>query len=179
MRILAIDPSSTLLGYSILESIDDKKLHVIDMATVDCEQLYREHKRIIGKQFSKLYTKLDALFYHISKITADNAIDIIVAESAFAHVFISSFAALTQVLFTLERVSHVTLNRPIIRYAPKEVKKAISGDGTAGKQSVQDAVLENSYISFDESIADKVSTATEHAFDSIAVGYTYVASQKK
>ncbi len=123
MIILGIDPGSRFCGYGLLE-IEGRR---IIGAGCDVVNLIKE---------KDLPTRLDMLYTALDKVLAEYKPEVAAVESMFFHKHIRS-------VFTLGHARGVillTLARhgvQIFEYTPREVTKAVVGNGNASKQQVR------------------------------------------
>lgn len=124
MRILGIDPGSVLLGYGAIESRGNS-LQLIEYGVVKAKLIEEEY-----------YKRLNEIFLHVGKIIDRVKPEVMSFETMFYHKNAQSLIKLAQaraaaILAAVER------KLEIIEYTPREVKKSVSGKGTASKQQVQ------------------------------------------
>ena len=123
MIIIGIDPGSRFCGYGLLEL---KERRIIS-AGCDVINLLK------GKDLPQ---RLELLYNAINSILKEYKPDIAVVESIFYHKQIRS-------VFTLGQARGVILlalaqnDIPLVEYSPREVKKAVVGNGNASKQQVR------------------------------------------
>ncbi|HOR30127.1 MAG TPA: crossover junction endodeoxyribonuclease RuvC, partial [Candidatus Syntrophosphaera thermopropionivorans] len=123
MIIIGIDPGSRFCGYGLLE-INERRI-----LAAGCDVI----NLLKGKDLPQ---RLEILFDAINDILREYKPDIAVVESIFYHKQIRS-------VFTLGQARGVILlalaqnDIPIVEYSPREVKKAVVGNGNASKQQVR------------------------------------------
>ena len=123
MIIIGIDPGSRFCGYGLLE-IEGRKIIAAGCDVINV---------LKGKD---LLERLELLYNAINDILKECEPDIAVVESIFYHKQIRS-------VFTLGQARGVILlalaqkNIPLVEYSPREVKKAVVGNGNASKQQVR------------------------------------------
>ncbi|NLW19471.1 MAG: crossover junction endodeoxyribonuclease RuvC [Candidatus Cloacimonetes bacterium] len=123
MIILGIDPGSRYCGYGLLE-LDGRRISGAGCDVVDLTAQ------------KELPARLDLLFNAIDGVLEEFKPDVAVVESMFFHKHIRS-------VFTLGHARGVillTLARhgvPIVEYSPREVKKAVVGNGNASKEQMR------------------------------------------
>ncbi len=123
MILLGIDPGSRVCGYGLIEY--QKRV----ITAVGCDV-------IDVRKFTALPKRLSALFDSMEKIIDQHKPDAAVVESMFYHKNAKSVFTLGQA----RGVIFLSLGRheiPIFEYSPREVKKAIVGNGAASKQQVR------------------------------------------
>ncbi len=123
MLILGIDPGSRFCGYGLLEVTNDR------ITAAGCEVINLVHEKDLLK-------RLDMLFTQITTVIEEHKPDVAVVESMFFHKHIKS-------VFTLGHARGVILlalakhGIPLVEYSPREVKKAVVGNGNASKHQVR------------------------------------------
>ena len=122
-RILGIDPGSRHCGYGLLE-LQGRKIVAAgaDVINVDEKKPLPERLSIIYREISRIITEFEP------------------QAAAVESIF---FGKNIQSVFTLGHARGVILlalaekQIPIIEYSPREVKKAVVGNGNASKQQIR------------------------------------------
>ncbi len=120
--ILGIDPGTNLLGYGIL-GIQGKKQVMISLGVIELHK-YSSHAMKLKKIFERCLSIID--MYHPDEVAL---------EAPF-------FGKNVQSMLKLGRAQGVVMaaalyrDLPIFEYAPKRVKQAITGKGSASKEQV-------------------------------------------
>ena len=120
--ILGIDPGTTIMGYGIIH-IRDSKIELIQMGVLHLSKL------------SSHELKLKKIFERTLQLVDEYKPDELAVESPF-------FGKNVQSMLKLGRAQGVAMaaalyrNLPIFEYAPKKIKMAITGKGTASKEQV-------------------------------------------
>jgi crossover junction endodeoxyribonuclease RuvC len=121
--IIGIDPGSRFCGYGLLEVENNK----IIAAGCDVVDVSRE---------KDLLSRLRCLFDQLEKVILEYKPDVAVVESMFFQKHIRS-------IFILGHARGVILlaiakaGIPMLEYSPREIKKAVVGNGNASKQQVR------------------------------------------
>ncbi len=123
MIILGIDPGSKYCGYGILE-IEGKKIVAAG---------YDVHKIKSSLSFSE---KLYEIYSKVKKMSNEYKPDIAAVETIFYGKNIKSAFTLGHVRGAI-LVALAEKKIPIEEYSPREVKKAVVGNGNASKEQVQ------------------------------------------
>lgn len=124
MIILGIDPGSVLCGYGVIEK-EKSHIRLIEYGVIEAKKKYND----FNQRLSEIYSRICQV---IERTNPDAA--------AFESIF---FAKNPQSLIKLSHarasaiVSVVNHNIPIAEYSAREVKKAVTGRGAAGKEQVQ------------------------------------------
>lgn len=120
--ILGIDPGTTIMGYGIIH-IKDNKMELIQMGVLHLSKL-TSHE-----------IKLKKIFERTLQLVDEYLPDDVAIEAPF-------FGKNVQSMLKLGRAQGVAMsaalyrNIPIFEYAPKKIKMAITGRGTASKEQV-------------------------------------------
>ena len=120
--ILGIDPGTTIMGYGIIH-IKDNKMELIQMGVLHLSKL-KSHE-----------IKLKKIFERTLQLVDEYLPDNVAIEAPF-------FGKNVQSMLKLGRAQGVAMsaslyrNIPIFEYAPKKIKMAITGRGTASKEQV-------------------------------------------
>ena len=155
MIILGIDPGTTAIGYALLEAGNTPRLvhaSLIPVQSTDtCERLCEIHKGLgaIIKKWGPEMASVEKLFFAANTKTA-----ISVAEAR-------------GVILLTARLAGVS----VIEYAPREIKKALTGDGRADKLQIKKMVG----ITIPDAANLRVS---DDVFDAIAAALTCYFQQK-
>ncbi len=145
-RILGVDPGTNVLGYAVLE-VQRKNLRLVEMGVLNMQHL--------GEQQHKLRKILERLRQLIQTYRPQ--------EMAIEAPF---FGKNVQSMLKLGRAQGVAIATAIsegletTEYSPKEIKKAVTGNGNATKEQVA-AMLE-------QMIAQKVDAHMLDATDALA-----------
>lgn len=124
IRILGIDPGSRITGYGIVES-DGTTTRALDWGGLKTEG---EHS-----------DRLRQIFAGVGSIVATHQPDEIAIERVFVHKNADSALKLGQARSAALCATFGT-ELPIHEYAPREVKKALAGSGSADKSQVEHMV---------------------------------------
>jgi Holliday junction resolvasome RuvABC endonuclease subunit len=177
IRVFAIDPGLTNLGWSLLEyDLRTNTKTVLRYGTITGKSLLKTQKEAQA-HFEKRHLIVWELEPLLIEMFLDMAPEFIAVEEPFAHIYIQAYAALVIVVQAIRTASRKALGRDIYLIAPKEAKKAISNDGTANKDAVQDAINKNPSIIIKVCKQNTPEALTEHACDSIAVGVAFIQNQ--
>ncbi len=123
MLIIGIDPGSRYCGYGLLEVQGNTIL------AAGCDVI-----NIAGEK--ELPRRLDLLYTAVEGILSEYKPELAVVETMFFHKQIRS-------IFTLGHARGVILlaiarqGIPLLEYTPREVKKAVVGNGNASKQQIR------------------------------------------
>jgi crossover junction endodeoxyribonuclease RuvC len=125
IRILGIDPGSLFTGYGVIDSEGQSVKHVASGCI-----------HTAGGEFT---ARLRVIFSGVAGLVEEFSPLELVVEKAFVHKNADSALKLGQaraaaICATLEH------NLPVYEYTPREVKLALTGKGSAGKEQVQHMV---------------------------------------
>lgn len=153
MRILGIDPGTLITGYGIIDFENNEIKHVA--SGIIKINSYKEQ----AKRLQVIYAEINSL---IKKFKPDE----FALETAFYGKNVQStlkigYARGASMLVAIHN------DLPIKEYSPREIKKAVVGNGAASKNQVQFMMkkllsLKNNKIKFDET--DALAVAVCHAF---------------
>ena len=150
-RILGIDPGSRLTGYGLIDSDG-------------------QHARYVGSGCLKvsgdtLAGKLGLIFSELSELIGEFRPQHLAIESVFMHRNADSALKLGQARGAAICAA-VTRDVPVAEYAPREIKQAVVGKGSADKQQVQHMVrvLLNLDRTPQADAADALAVALCHSF---------------
>jgi crossover junction endodeoxyribonuclease RuvC len=119
---MGIDPGTNLLGYGLIKVVN-KKPEILVSGVLDM------------KKMTDPYLKLQKIFQRITQIIDEFHPDELAIESQF-------FGKNIQSMLKLGRAQGVAIaaalqrNIPIFEYAPRKIKLAITGTGTASKEQM-------------------------------------------
>jgi crossover junction endodeoxyribonuclease RuvC len=145
--IIGIDPGSRICGYGLLET---QKRSII---AAGCDA-------IDARSVIDLQGRLAHMFTAIEAVVEEYKPDAAAVESLFYHKNIRSVLTLGQargvILLALARQ-----NIPMVEYSPREVKKAVVGNGGATKQQVRYMI--------DQMFKLTASSKPDDAYDALAI----------
>lgn len=166
-NIIGIDPG-TNTGVSVLTI--DNDFNVLGLHTY-CLQL-----PLTTFEQSRLYSKLDYLYYSMFNIMLLHRPFAIGVELPFQHRFANAVIQLSQYLATIE-LAVMNTNPYVVnyRYAPKMVKRLIGATGNGDKLAIFKA------LSKKDEIKDLFNSRqrTEHEADATAIAYITLEDLKK
>lgn len=174
--VMSIDPGANL-GISISRvDVNNKQMVVVMSTTVyidkllrnlpEIEQLVFSRQTLIDKHVGRLLLAYMELFH----------VDHVIYESAYSSVSITAYTSLLMYGKLIDKVA--MQYDPFISVesvAPSAVKRCIGVKGNSGdKTLVRQAVLSHPDIAFDHAV--DIDGLSEHAFDSIAMGYYAIST---
>lgn len=154
MITLGIDPGTALLGYGLIEGVDEPR--VIEYGAIETSPNQEPHER------------LEEIFDALSAIMDAHRPDVVAVEQLF-------FARNVTTALAVGQARGVTLlaaakrKIPVYEYKPAEVKLAVAGHGGAEKRQVQEMVrmlLRLDHLPQPDDAADALAIALCHAFSS-------------
>jgi len=122
IKILGIDPGTTVLGYSVIE-IKGKNIQLLSLGVVHLN-------KCVGH-----YNKLKRIFEKITFIIETYLPNEVAVEAPF-------FGNNVQSMLKLGRAQGVVITAsmlkdiPVTEYSPRKIKQAITGNGSSSKQQV-------------------------------------------
>ena len=151
MIILGVDPGTIVTGYGVIES----RKGVLKM--IACGAINNTARQPMGIRLKKIYDSL-------IEVITDYKPDEFAIETAFYGKNAQSALKLGQAR-GVAMLAAVSNNLPLMEYSPREVKKAIVGNGTASKQQVQfmvTSILKLTKIPEKYDVADALAVAICH-----------------
>ena len=156
--IVGIDPGTVVLGYGVL-GIKDDKMYLIQFGVIKLAQ-WKDH-----------YVRLQKIYDRVSTIIEEFKPQQMALEAPF-------FGKNVQSMLKLGRAQGVCMAAALSRgvsveeYAPRKIKQAVTGKGTASKEQV--ASMLQTLLSFDEipdllDATDAVGVAVCHYFQQNAL----------
>lgn len=151
---LGIDPGTALLGYGLIQGVDEPRL--LEFGTVQTSPDQRPHER------------LETIFDSVTEIMAEFRPDVVAVEQLFFARNVTTALAVGQArgVALLAAAKHGV---QVFEYKPAEVKLAVAGHGRADKRQIQDMVrmlLRLDYLPQPDDAADALAIALCHAFSS-------------
>ncbi len=137
MIILGIDPGSAITGYGVVRSDKPSDLECLSFGSIRLSRLEQFPERL-----KKIY---DDIFSLIEEYEPD----CIALEDIFYSRNIKSALQLGQARGAAI-LAGINNNKDVATYAPKEVKQALTGSGSASKEQVQMMVMR--LLAFDRPI---------------------------
>lgn len=125
LRILGIDPGSRLTGFGVLDFQADAATYVASGSV-----------NSVQGDFSD---RLKQIFNAVSRIVADYQPDVVAIESVFMHRNASSALKLGHAR-SAAICATFDFDVQVFEYAPREIKQAVVGTGSATKEQVQHMV---------------------------------------
>lgn len=121
-KILGVDPGTNIMGYAILEIVDDKPKFI----TMDVLHLksYKDHQ-----------TKLKEIFLQLQEIIETYVPKEMAIEAPFYGKNVQSMLKLGRAQGVC-MAAGMTMGLKIHEFAPKKIKQAITGNGNASKEQV-------------------------------------------
>lgn len=171
MVVLSIDPGTNYTGVTFW-TLDDYTLDIIDINsfTIDLTTISYEVERFKIVQRINMLTNILEKWIDIYKPYY------LVIEAGFINMLRpAAYGPIANTIFAIENLfiaKSGTYN--VIEYPPKYVKQYVSV-GTADKDDIKSAVSTISDITKFVNIDD----LSEHAIDSLAIGYTFIDTIRK
>ena len=123
MIVLGVDPGTLITGYGVIETLNGK------MKILDCGAIKNDSR-------TSMPLRLKLIFERLNEITEQYQPDEFAIETAFYGKNAQSALKLGHAR-GVAIITAVTRNIPTHEYSPREVKKAIVGNGAAAKEQVQ------------------------------------------
>ena len=125
-RILGIDPGSRLTGFGVLDFEADKAIYVASGFINSIEGEFPE--------------RLKAIYNAVSELVIDYEPDVVAVESVFVHKNPRSALKLGHAR-SAAICATFQMDIKVFEYAPREIKLAVVGSGSASKEQVQHRVV--------------------------------------
>lgn len=129
-RILGLDPGSRATGYAVIECVGNESSYLVSGAI-----------RTEGDAFTD---RLGDIFAGIARLVAEYRPDEVAIERVFVHRNADSALKLGQArgaalcaTFAQQPPAQAAMRAHIYEYAPREIKLAVTGTGSAQKEQVQ------------------------------------------
>jgi len=122
MIILGVDPGTNILGYALLK-VESKRMELVAMGVIDLQK--------VGDS----YEKLEKIFTRLVSLIDEFKPEQLAIEAPF-------FGKNVQSMLKLGRAQGVAIaaalskNLSVNEYAPRKIKMAITGNGSASKEQV-------------------------------------------
>ena len=149
LRILGIDPGSRLTGFGVVDFIDNRPQYVASGAV-----------QTVAGDFPQ---RLKLIFESVNRIATDYRPQVLAIESIFVHKNAGSALKLGHAR-SAALCATFALDIPVFEYAPREIKLAVVGSGSATKEQVQHMIV--SLLQLDGTpspdAADALATAVCH-----------------
>ena len=126
LRILGIDPGSRLTGFGVLDFASDRATYVASGSVHSADGGFPERLKLI--------------FDSVTEIVSRYRPDALAIESVFVHKNAGSALKLGHARSAALCASFAT-DMEVFEYAPREIKLAVVGTGSATKEQVQHMVI--------------------------------------
>jgi len=123
MRILGIDPGSSVTGYGVVERVGANLVH-------------RTHGTLRPPKSQELAVRLAAIQSGLAEVIEDHAPDLAVVEQVFVASSVRSALILGQARGAV-LAAVAAAGVPVVEYSAREIKQAVVGTGAAAKAQVQ------------------------------------------
>ncbi len=155
MIILGVDPGTLVTGYGVIEMTGPGRLRVIEYGTVE------------SKRIASLPMRLKLIFERLQAVIERVLPDEFAIESAFYQKNVQSTLKLGHAR-GVAILAAVLRDLPTGEYSPREVKKAVVGNGNASKDQVEFMVRKMLKL-------DPNDLKLPDAYDALAIAITHSA----
>lgn len=121
LRVLGIDPGSTVTGYGVVE----RNGHAVQC--VDCGTIPAGN--------GELPDRLNVVYDGLKAVIGAHRPDLVVIENAFLGRNVRTLAVMSQARGVLVLAAR-RAELPILEYTPREVKQSVVGNGDASKEQI-------------------------------------------
>lgn len=122
VRILGVDPGTTVMGYSIIETLGSK-IEVVNVGIIHLHKL-KDH-----------YSKLNMIYIRLSSIIDELKPNVLAIEAPFYSKNIQSMLKLGRAQGVAITVA-LSRGLPVHEYSPRTIKQSVTGRGNASKEQV-------------------------------------------
>ncbi len=126
MRIIGVDPGSTITGYGIVEQVNSRLCHVAS-------------GRVVSPARTLFHDRLKRIYRELEKVIELHSPEVMAVEDLFIAHNIKSALKLGHARGAAI-LAGLNADLPIAEYSPLEIKKALVGYGRAHKSQVQEMV---------------------------------------
>lgn len=123
LRVLGVDPGTAITGYGIVEAVRGRPGHLIECGVLRTRAL------------DPLPVRLRALHQGITRVIATHAPGAVAVEGVFFGRNVRSTVTLSHARAVI-LLAAAEADLPVTEYAPAAVKRAVVGNGRAGKNQV-------------------------------------------
>lgn len=123
IRVLGVDPGTAITGYGVVERVPGRPGRLVECGVLRT------------KAADPLALRLDALYQGIREVIRQHAPTAIAVESVFYGRNVRSTVTLSHARAVI-LLAAAQAGIPVSEYAPAAVKRAVVGNGRAGKQQV-------------------------------------------
>lgn len=124
MIVLGVDPGTLITGYGVINVASSRTVTLVEYGIVE------------SKKISSLPLRLEAIFLRLSAVIDRTLPDEFAIETAFYDKNIQSTLKLGHAR-GVAMLAAVLKQLPTAEYAPREIKKAVTGNGAASKEQVK------------------------------------------
>jgi crossover junction endodeoxyribonuclease RuvC len=129
MTIIGIDPGTLVAGYAVIATGSEDGKTTSGVRLIEYGEITMSGNTALPARLHKLFEKLSAVIERTSP-------DVLAIESAFTHKNVRSAMLIGHARgVALLAASQAGIS--VSEYAPREVKKAVTGSGAASKEQVQ------------------------------------------
>lgn len=128
MRILGIDPGLNRTGYGVIEAAGDGKMTLLEAGVIRTST-----EDGISKRLTAIYNSLSDVIEELDP-------SVMVLEKIYSHYKHPTTAILMGHARGVICLAAGAADIKLVNYAPTRIKKAVTGNGRAGKHQVQNMV---------------------------------------
>jgi len=151
MKILGVDPGTIIMGYGVIDSVDD------EIALISYGAIKTKEHSSIGERLSYLYKELN-------KVLTKHKPDAVAIEQPFVAKNVSSALAVGRAQ-AIAILAAANARIPSFEYTPAQVKQRVANYGASSKEQIQEMVrlqLGLSHIPEPSDAADALAVALCH-----------------
>ncbi len=174
IKILSFDPGLTTMGWSIgTWSVEKNILTVNRWGVITSIALAQKEEKIDFKNYGRIIS-LEIMEREVTNLIEQYHPTYIFSEDAFYNPKRpQAYVSLSLCLHTLSRLLYLNYKKSLFKLAPKQIKKIVTGDGTADKTTIQATIISHPNILIKDTKQNQLKNMSEHSADSIAGMYTF------
>lgn len=128
MRILGVDPGLIRTGYGLVDAISSDKIKLIEAGVINT------------RSTDEISTRVKQIYNNISDIIKEHKPEVLVLEKLYSNAKFPVTSILMGHARGVVCLACGLNNVKLVSYAATRVKKAVTGNGRAGKHQVRDMV---------------------------------------
>lgn len=171
MTVMGVDPGFASLGWAIARLYEDREV-IFDVGVIHTEK--SDKKRAVRASDDNVMRARE-IYEALHSVIQPQALVAVTAEG-MSFPRSASVAAKMAMSWGVLVSLCAQYKLPIIQSSPKEVKKALTGTGTASKEEVQVALIQRYPGGFDAFMRKSNKGDLEHGFDAAATIVAGLAS---
>ena len=140
--ILGIDPGTIVIGYGIIEILNNK------ISVLKCQSIHLGNISCQDNSYNKQDNSLKTIFYGVKDIINSYNPTEVAMESPFYFRNVQSTIKLGRIKGLI--LGAIEWKIPLVEYAPRKIKQSITGHGNASKEQVKDRIASELGFKFEK-----------------------------